>query len=292
MSENKALTVAQSQLPASAQLPQLPAHLQKDRGAIKGTQLLGQYVVPPRLKIVQAMAGPPYDQFAQGTTLCVQSSGLVLVADYNYDEKHKPMEYGQSFYFVPLFFYPEFSAQNPLAAKGTLQFIRERTTDPNTNLARLAKNRAAVDCPEFPGEQIKYVEHLNFICMLLNHELFGTPVVMSFMRGEHKYGRAFADKINARRTDLYGCVFEARAAVHANEKHSWYGFDCENPRTPDVSPWVEDANLCAEFERLYDSFADIHRQGLLQANYDDDDATTVAGTVVPPSNPAPGKGEY
>jgi len=299
MAENKALTVAASAVPAVVQT-QLPAHLQKQRGQIKGTQLLGQYVVPPRLKIIQALAQPPYNQFAQGTTVCVQSSGLTLVADYMFDEKtHKPLDKGGfPFHFVPIFFYPEFTLQNPLAAKGTLPFIRERTTDPNSALANFARQRKEIPCVEFAGETCKYVEHLNFICMLLNHELFGTPVVMGFMRGEHKYGRAFADKINARRTDVFGCVFQASAAVHRNDKYEWMGFDVDNPSITDpnadgyMSPWVEDVAMYEEFGRMYESFEEIHRQGLLQANYDDDATDTVPGTVVPPSDATVGKGEY
>lgn len=265
-------------------LPQLPAHLQRESGApARGTELLSKYVVPPRIKIVQQLKlSELFQNYPEGTALMVMQPQMQIVAEMQFNQMHQPTQ-GKPFYFCPLFFYPEFCIWNPLKARGQLPTIRDRSTDPDGQIARMARTPGLREqvCPEMPEEKITFNEHLNFIVIIIYHdnpEVF-KPALISFVRGEHRTGRKLAEWITARRADMFGCVFQAFVEKHKNTKgQNWYGFNIDNPA--EISPWIEDAAIFGEFERLHVQYRDNHKQGLLQASYDDDDLATVPAAAV------------
>lgn len=260
----------------------LPAHLQQYQGPTIGTELLGRYIIPPRLKIIQPIKmTDAYKDYAEGT--CLMVPNLQMVSNVLVDDRTKKITGGDRyFYFTPIFFYPEFCIWNSLDTKGELPMIRERTSDPRHPIAIRARSMNREDKqPERPdGKPMQYVEHLNFIVMLYhdNQEINMKPVLMTFVRGEHRTGRKLAEWIKARKAPaIYAGVYQAIVEKHKNQKgQEWWGFNIDNPA--EGSPWVDSSELYTHFESAHKDLADTHAQGLLQADYDDGDLAAT-GTV-------------
>ena len=143
-----------------------------------GAEDFGQYIKPPRMKIVQPTSRAPLsEKFAPGSAVLVPRMELIA-------EKGKP------FLFTPIFFFPEWCTWNPLAAPG-LSTIRARSYDPKSSIAVKCRDKATRSevCPEAPSLQITHQEHLNLAVIL--HGVDGmeeTPVIMTFVRGEYVTG--------------------------------------------------------------------------------------------------------
>ncbi len=238
---------------------------------VEGTELLKQYVVPPRVKIIQRNARKPFSEmFKPGEIVAVPM--MQRIAEY--DGGRSP-----SFHFVPLLFYPEWVAWNPMETRGTLPSVRARTLDPRDPIA--VKSRSTETrlepCPEMPKKDgkdlyVKYLEHLNFIVMMLPpNPLAGLPIVLTFASGEHRSGTNFTTLVQLRRAPLYGCQFEAHVRERDNGKGAWYGIDVQNP-SPDtgVTPFIVEKERFEEMRALHHEFKSIHEKKLLQVEYDDE----------------------
>lgn len=281
----------QAQLPATVQAP-LPAHLTLAEGQSDGLEILNQYVQPPRVKIVQPLSGEPFNAHPAGTVLSVGGAEMKVIAEIGFDSRsRRSIEDGNPFYFVSLFFFPEYCAWNDFKLKGTVPAIRERSTDPNSEVAKRAKSPALREenDPEHDKMKIRYVEHLNHIIMLYHPDFWGTPHILSFARAEHKSGCNFAGLVRMRRAPLFGCNWQGATKYRDNGKGQWYGWNMTNPQITDpniegyISPWVEDATMSADFQALHETYKDIHRRGLLQTVYDEDDGGAIdAGAPLTP----------
>lgn len=273
----------QRQLPAKIDTP-LPAHLALQEGQSDGLEILNQYVQPPRVKIVQPLSGEPFNAYPPGTVLSVGGPEMRVIADIGFDPvSRRSLENGNPFYFVSVFFYPEYCLWNDFKMKGTLPAIRDRTTDPQSEIAKRAKSQGMREepQPEKEGAHMRYVEHLNHVVCLYHPDLFDTPHVLSFARAEHKTGCNFAGLVRMRRAPLYGCNWEGSTIYRDNGKGQWYGWNMTNPQITDpniegyLSPWVEDEKMSDYFKGLHETYRDVHKRGLLQTVYDDDDGRTV-----------------
>lgn len=230
------------------------------------TEALSQFIVPPRLTIVQALSDDNLKQaYAEG---CV----VVMPQMMEIAGMETPTE-GKPFYFVPVFFFVEWLTWNPRATRGSLPAIRERSTDPQSQVAIKARNQRLweEDCPEAPGEKIRNQEHLNYIMSLVgDHPLAGTPIVASFARSEHRSGSNLAALISMRKAPLFGCQFMAVSARRTNAKGRWFGLDIQNPPGDSgVLPFVESEDT---FEALKSSHAELkkaHEEAKLRVDYED-----------------------
>lgn len=266
-----------------AELNQLPAHLQVAESSGAGLGMVTQYLVPPRIKIVQPQSGQDIKSMSrEGDVVVVPNK--IMVAPLQLDpQTHRPLDIGTPFQFVPIFFYPEWCVWNPYQMKDTLPTIRDRTTNPNDRIAKRAKNSALWSdvCPENKEFRIRFCEHLNFVVMLTGgHELFGTPIVMSFAKSMHRSGTDFLSLINQRgRVDLYGMQFEAATKLFPKDANQyWYKLHVANPAPP-VSPWQTSPELHAHLAQLHQQFADAYQSGTLQTEYDDDEGVVDAVTT-------------
>lgn len=235
--------------------PQLPAFMQNEE--VMGTDDLGQFVRPPRLKIVQAMSKEPFDQWAKGTVVVVPQ--MVVFADADVATKK-----GTPFKFVPIFFYPEWVQTNPLSKS---PFIRERSLDPTSDLARKAKNRETwVEThPEDPSLVVTNREHLNFVVMPYDHPMEGTLCVLTFARANFRDGTNLAAMIKMRKASIFGQVFEANTKERSNDKGQWYGLDLNiSAETPFVT-----AEEYEVFKALHLELKEAHNTGILQVDYED-----------------------
>lgn len=268
----------------------LPAFMAGTAREDFGLQDALQYVRPPRVKIVQPLSRPAIkEQFNDGDAIVVPTMQLLAPVEIDAQTK-RPSGNGSPFLVVPIFFYPEFCVWNPLSLvnAGTLPTIRERSLDSRSPIAIRAKSQNREDiCPENPTEKIKYVEHLNFIIMPLDGEFFGTPLVVSFSKAEFKTGSSFCASLQMRRAPIYGCVFQFQVKKRNNQKGTWFGFDITNPAPPS-SPWLgeNDGELFAWLKERHIEFREAHKNGLLQADYEDETQTIDA------SANATASGEY
>jgi hypothetical protein len=244
----------------------MPDYLRQEQNL--GTQDLNDYIVPPRMKVVQKQSDDKLlSSFGAGDIIIVPN--MQAVAALERDTKGRPTGDAPGFKFVPLFFFPEWCTWNPIEMKGNLLAIRERTLDPKSRLAMLARDadHRVASCPENANYKIKHVEHLNFLVMLVDHELSGQPIVMSFARAEHAAGRRLASLIKMRKAPIFGCVFEGHSAQRSNQQGDWWGVDVTNPSV-ETSPWVPQDQF-EVFKQLHSELQAAHESSKLRVNYDD-----------------------
>jgi hypothetical protein len=168
-----------------------------------------------------------------------------------------------------------------LQAKG-LPFIREKTFDRNSEIAQRARSRNREDweetCPEAPKYMMTYVEHLNFIFLLLDHnDAIGmSPIVASFFKSEWKRGMSFNSLMRARKKhcdNICGCRFQASISLRRNDQGSWYGLDIVNPE--DGQSWVTDKDEYEGYVLLQKQLADSFKDTGLSVDYGDYDEKSV-----------------
>ena len=247
----------------------LPAFMQNE--TIMGTEALSEFVIPPRIKIVQKQAGDELlAKFRVGDIILTPSHSIIVKAEY--DENNVPKVDGtNSFNVIPIFFYPEWATWNPLKMKGQLPVIRYRTTDPGDPIVLKARNKKLREepCPENMDLKIRHCEHLNYIVMLVDHELAGIPVVMSFSRGSWSDGSNFAGIIKMRNAPMYGCVFTLNLKYNKNQEGSWYTPTPSNPANR--VGWVEDKEQYERYKALHLEFKEHHKNARLVASLEDED---------------------
>lgn len=259
---------------------QAPAHIAQCQET--GAENLSQYIVPPRLKLIQPTTGGEYaEKFNVGDAILVPQ--LLKIIGLEVDPTTgRPMPQSSGVRFTPLFFFAEYCLWNPYKSGVELPMIRERSYDSKSVIAVRAKDAAQreMPCPDAPGKMMRYVEHLNFLVSIHSPELQDLPVLMSFARSEHRYGTNFMTLLQMRRAAIFGCNFQFTVRKRTNKDGQvWYGLDVENPAD---NAWVEnpdrfEANKIM-FEQLKKGFADK----AIQVEFDDPDMVVDAASVVNP----------
>jgi len=238
-----------------------------------GVEDLSQFVTPPRVKIVQKQASAMLlERFTPGDVIIVPQQ--VLVAPIARNEKGKVLDTGVPFFFTPVFFFPEWCLWNPIKMKGSLPAIRERSLDPKSPIAVKSKSVATwkEPCPENRECDCRYVEHLNFVCVLASdeHELAGTPIVLSFSRAEHKSGSNLASLIKLRRAPIYGCQFMGVVGHRTNSQGDWFGIDAVNPAGDSgITPFVMDETRFKALAALHEEMRTAHESAKIRVDYDE-----------------------
>lgn len=243
----------------------LPEHL-KSAGQL-GTETMGEHITPPRLKVLQPLRDEQYKMFKEGEVILAPQNIKIATVD-------------EPFWFVPLLFYPEWIAVNPIQLKGQKPFIRERTLDPLSQLAMKCRDpeRREEPCPEQTGTVIRNKEFLTFVVVLLNQGgLTGMPVTMAFSSGEHRQGSSLATLIKMRSAPICGCIFEAKVpnAMRRNAKGAWYGLDISNPQSLGCPPaFVMNKAEFEVLQKLHMTLKEQLEAKLLQADYGEGDEDT------------------
>lgn len=248
-----------------------PEFMSDDMGF--GVQALEQFIIPPRIKVIQKSSGSPYEElFDIGDVVVVPQNVQIC-------ETEAP------FYFVPLFFFPEWCLWNPWLMKGSLPAIRERTTDPNSPMVPKSRDPKlwSIPCPENEEHSCRYVEHMNFVVLLfgpgVNESVQGIPSVLSFSRAEHRVGNKFAGLIKMRKAALFGNVFQAQVGYRTdNPKGSYHGLDISNPALDSgISPFVTDQESYEKYRDIHNQLAAAHADRKVQVDYEDDGAVQEGG---------------
>lgn len=238
-----------------------PSYLPAATESQAGTQLLTDFIVPPRLKIVQPQSDAELKKnFSEGT--------IVL--------SPQMIEIPAPFTFTPILFYPEWITWNPRKLSH-LPVIRERTLDPTSQLVQKCRNPAlwSEPCPEDPNNpknNLRHCEHLVFIVVIHGVEgLENTPVVISFSRSEHSSGQSFATLLKMRNADIFACNFDAFCNHRKNTDGNWYGLDIRNPG--EVPPWVSEEEY-NRFKALHEMYLKAHESRTLRADLSEGSTTT------------------
>lgn len=253
-----------------------------------GVEAMVQYVVPPRLKIVQKTSDNELqNEFPAGSVLLVPQKKLI--ARMHYDGP-KSIE-GETFLFTPLFFFTEFIEYNPIQMRGQLPTIRERSFDPSSALAARARDVKAckTPCPQNTTYTCHAVECLNFIIAIKEEGrswLDSSICIMTFQRGEFRTGTALITLITGRRirgkvAPLYGGVYAAKVpgSQRENEQGSWYGFDINNPDPEVHGPAFHLPEDFAAMKQLYTQYKELFDKKLIRPDYDDARPTDASATT-------------
>lgn len=251
----------------------LPAFMREDTTGMDG---LGKIITPPRLKIIQGSASPELKaEFNEGDLII--SPQNILVSPVKLNDNQKPTGEGEPFAFVPVCWFIDYLVENPIDYKGTEPYIRDRSTDPNSDIGRRARNPDTWTAPhpERPVDAqgkhqfIRFVECYNFVVFPLGiDELAGMPIVLSFSKTTHKVGSNLASLLSMRGGGpIYGHVFQLHSKAENNAKGDYYGLVVSNPRMEDVGvgPNIQDE---AEYKFLAKQCEEL--SGRVEVNYDDE----------------------
>lgn len=239
------------------------------READKGLELVRQYVVPPRLKIIQKSASNDlFEHYGLGDVIIVPD-GITVLSPERANNGRPTLEDEPFFLFCPLFMFPEWVAWTDYNTRGNAPVIMDRTTDPNHPLRAKCKSQRFRD-EKVNGVLVHNVEHLNFIVRLLDPDIPEKYVILSFARGEWKSGSSFCNLLQLRNAPLYGCVFEASLAYRPGTgKGDWYGLDISNPKDQNIPAFVS-AETFKVHQELWKGFAEGHKAGMIRPTYDED----------------------
>ena len=229
-----------------------------------GVEDLRTYVTPSRVAVVQKQSDDErIESWGIGTVVVLPDDHKIFEPPR--DSKGTVEVPRTAFSFTPLFFYEEWCAWNPIEMKGKVPTIRDRSIDPRSEIAGRARSRdLRKEMVDFGGNQyeVRYVEHLNFIVAVPGVE---DPVILSFQKGDHFAGRAFARLITKRKAPIFSCRYVAVLDLRKNDMGSWYGFDIENPE--DGNQWVS-AEENETFGTLHAELKELHQSSRLRASYD------------------------
>jgi len=240
-----------------------PNYLQKYVTEDASLDNLKEHRIVPRLKIIQATSdGDLKKTFGEGTVIV--RPGDAMICRFKEDP--------DSFDFVPLFFFVEWAKWADIRISSG-PMILDRSHDPTSELAIKAKDFAKRNelyqghdkLPESERHYYRYVEHLRFIGIIYgDHPLVGTPITLSFERGEWGQGKNFISAVTLRRQvigltpqaiPLWAQVWTLMPKFRepaADRK--WYGFGFEPAKQAIVTQDEAETMLALhkEFKKLFE----------------------------------------
>ena len=250
----------------SNQLTTAPDFMGEEVG--QGTEQLGNYYIPPYLKVVQKQAeNALLEKFNIGYVVAIQSPNEPTLL---WDSK----EASEPILFTPLFFFVEYATWLPYELKGQDSTILDRSFDPDSEVAKKSRNKATwSEQYKDTGENVRHCEHLCFIIRIWNAN-FDDPCVLTFLRGSHKAGRNFANLAKSRRLQngsvapLYGCRYQLTTTDASNMKQQEYKVPVvDNPMS---EPFVTDPNLYAQLKESHQALKELYESKQIQVNYEEE----------------------
>jgi hypothetical protein len=224
---------------------------------------LKEHVTVPRFKLIQATTENELKvNFGEGSVIV--RPGDALICKFEADPK--------SFEFLPLFFFVEWAKWRDL--KGSGPMILERTHDASHSIAINSKSvetrKQLYEGHENLDEKARlyysYVEHLRFVGVIYgDHPLVGTPVTLSFERGEWRQGKNFISAVSMRRqrindeskqVPLWAQVWRLKTIHHAPDaERKWYGFHFEAPERSIIL-----ADEAPAMKALHEEYKDLFKK--------------------------------
>lgn len=209
----------------------IPAFLKTQDVDQEILQEITKIIRPPRLKIIQSMAEPPYDKHAQGDVIIIPTGEKIA------DES-------QDFHFVVLDFFRAWGTMNPIQLKGKEPQWLAISWDPNSDIARKASSASTWTerhpNPMYKEFEVRHCEQLNFMVCVESKPAM--PVLIQFFKGEYSTGSNLASIIGARMAEgcpTYASRFRAVSSLHKGKLGQWYGLDILTP----VQPYITEQDM-------------------------------------------------
>jgi len=213
----------------------VPEWMQQEE--VKGVDNVGEFMVTPRMTIVQAMSDiERKEAFGEG--------GVAIMPD-----GIKVADNGEPFIVIPLIFWASWEVRSDLNDSAT-PMIENSTQDPNSEIARLSRNKDTREETYGSGFTRKYVEALNFIVKIDSGEAKGELATISFSIGEHHTGSRLCGLLKRRPCSIFANRIELKTAVRNRNNRSWYGFEFNNPVD---TPIIQDKDVYDELSMMHDS---------------------------------------
>lgn len=231
---------------------------------------MDSYVIVPRFKIIQQMTDAELKKRVGEGSVIIKPGDAVV-----WKEGDPP------FQFVPLFFFPEWTIMSDRRDKDSPMFL-SRTFDPSSKIAKAAADPQLRSVP-YEGHEgrpekdqwkRRYVEHLRFIGLIYgDHDLVGTPVTLSFEKGEYYNGRDFISAIKYRKhlidgkrssVPLWSQIWNFHVSLRPSDDGSWYGFDFTPPEVKIIKP-----EEVEEFYAQHCDLRDAHQEQRIRVDGDE-----------------------
>ena len=204
---------------------------------VKGVDSVGEFMVTPRMTIVQAMSDHERKEaFGEG--------GVAIMPD-----GIKVASMDEPFVVIPLIFWASWEIRSDLNDSAT-PMIENSTQDPSSEVARKARCKDTREETYGNGFTRKYVEALNFIVKIDSGEAKGELATISFSIGEHHTGSRLCGLLKRRPCSIFANRIELKTAVRQRNNRSWYGFEFNNPVD---TPIIQDKETYMELSKMHDS---------------------------------------
>lgn len=279
--------------PAGGVLATKPDFLKRDDYQIVGMDEAKQYILLPRMKVVQKSAGRELFDKGFGVGDMIITPAMDLLARIGRNAGGAPDEQGPPVLITPLYFMVEWCTWNPIALKGSEPAIAYRTRNPGDPIVAKSRSRQlrmeplrdGTGAPRMGSDNQpmsqRHVEHLNWVVIAHNVEGITDPFVVSFSRGEHFSGSKFAGLLRQRKASPFDCVFEMRSTYRPSRgKGDWYGVELSNPT--DAAQWVTEQQHAA-FEKAYADMVEMDKDRRVTTDLESDQ--DIPEEVVDPNAP-------
>jgi len=196
----------------------IPEHLLGDQA--EGLDMIGGMVKPLRLRVVQSMSKELKALgFAEGDV-------VVTPINVKIGDKSNP------FQAIILLSWADYLCLNPRGCG--LFWIRSQSADIRSMEAQKARKFVKEPLPEGGKDskgvpyQLEYVKACNFILWLPEHNI---AAIATWMKGECKYGEAFASLMMARGMSVYNSMYELSVNQRTNARNeTWDGLTASNSK--------------------------------------------------------------
>lgn len=236
----------------------VPDYIKEESEQAEGLDMMGDMIVPNRLKVVQALSN---DMKALG-----YAEGDVVVTPINV----KVGDEANALDCVVLLSWAEYLIINPRGVSD-LYWLRDRSTDPKSVIAMKARNRVKEVLPEGGVDpktkqpyQMEYVKAANFLVWLVDHNV---AAIATFMKGEGKFGDAFASLITSRGLAIYGGLYRLSCNTRTNKSgDKWKGLSAGNS---EINQGFCPRNLLEPMKELHRYYKEQWANQNISVNYDD-----------------------
>lgn len=202
-----------------------------DEAVETGMEEMQEYRIVPRVKIVQAMSANDLKKATGEGYVILSPSNDVIAAD------------DESFKFTPIKPFTEFCKWSDRKDPSS-PMIMQRTYDKASEVAACARDPERRE--EVYGEKgefkARYVEHICFVGIIYDHEhpLHGTPMILSFEKGEFGTGRRFVSsmamrKMKGKQIPTWLQVWEFTPGFRDQGDKKWFGLDFAPAEIPVVA---------------------------------------------------------
>lgn len=238
---------------------ELAKYMEKD----DSLDILSQYQIVPRVKIIQDMTRDELKN-AFGVGHVIITPGNAALGG----EPDKEKKVGPAWKFVPLFFFVDWITWADI--NDTSNFMLGQTNDPKNPIAIKSKDKNTRMEPYANGKfKCKHQEHLNFVGFIYDGALKGTLAAISFAGGEYASGQSFISMIKLRRAPLWSNVFDANSVYRPRGTKKWWGIDMKNPA--DGQKQIKDEEI-ALFKSQHDELKKAYEAKKLGVSHEKDES--------------------